>query len=103
MSFLKTDRRVILKLQPDHHRHRVPTEEQCGVESVRQRLAWEFGMTAEVHASPIHISSVDPSPQVTKWGGVVRKLGELLRQGRVVAARHLYPFARRNGNRLSRL
>ena len=37
--------------------------------------SWEFGRTLEVQAIPMHISSVDPSPQVTKCGGALRRSG----------------------------
>jgi len=35
----------------------------------------EFGTEADVHARPMHISSEDPSPQVTKWAGALRRMG----------------------------
>ena len=31
-----------------------------------QRAAWVLGSVDELHANPMHISSVEPSPQVTK-------------------------------------
>ena len=34
-----------------------------------------FGSEADVHTNPMHISSVDPSPQVTKWTGALRRRG----------------------------
>jgi hypothetical protein len=41
----------------------------------RQTELWVLGRVADVQVTPTHISSVDPSPQVTKWGGTLRKTG----------------------------
>ena len=40
-----------------------------------QSESWVSGSFFEIQASPMHISSDDPSPQVTKWAGVPRKAG----------------------------
>ncbi len=40
-----------------------------------QSESWESGSFFEIQASPMHISSDDPSPHVTKWEGAPRKAG----------------------------
>jgi hypothetical protein len=43
--------------------------------SVAQSELWESGRDDVCHVTPTHISSEDPSPKVTKWGGALRRIG----------------------------
>ena len=51
------------------------TVASAGSQMAHQRELLEFGTDADVHARPMHISSEDPSPQVTKWDGAFRRMG----------------------------
>jgi len=46
-----------------------------GPERAGQSELLAFGTDAEVHARPMHISSEEPSPHVTKWDGALRRMG----------------------------
>src|ERR1700733_14059914 len=43
--------------------------------SVAQNESWELGSDDVCHVTPTHISSDDPSPNVTKCGGALRRIG----------------------------
>jgi hypothetical protein len=45
------------------------------IASVAQSESWELGSDAVCHVTPTHISSDDPSPNVTKCGGALRRIG----------------------------
>jgi hypothetical protein len=42
---------------------------------VGQNESWELGSDDVCHVTPTHISSDDPSPNVTKCGGALRRTG----------------------------
>src|SRR5579872_925644 len=53
----------------------VPARGRRESQTVRHTALWELGTDDVCHVTPTHISSDDPSPNVTKCGGALRRMG----------------------------